>query len=317
MLYQHYLDIVGLACVPEASPMNIPVGWSIIGYLRQSPASIETMLSSIVSNIIIVKNGAGAVYWPFYTVNGIGNMNPGEGYQVKLTIAQVFFYPPNGPAQTAKLDQSINTLHYTGLLNTGNNMTVGVPLSAWAILPQTGDELGIFNTRAELIGSNVYIGKTIAVTVWGDDVVTTDETEGITDGEMYTFRLWNHITGEEQQLIVESWSEGNEYFESNAIAVVEKFLAPVTVTDNFILFQNIPNPFSNSTEIKFYLPVHSNAKLEIFNVLGELMEVLVSDELDKGTYTVNFGGINYISGVYFYRLTTDTYTATKTMNIIR
>ena len=77
------------------------------------------------------------------------------------------------------------------------------------------------------------------------------------------------------------------------------------------------SPFSNSTEIKFYLPVHSNAKLEIFNVLGELMEVLVSDELDKGTYTVNFGGINYISGVYFYRLTTDTYTATKTMNIIR
>jgi hypothetical protein len=53
------------------------------------------MLSSIDLNIEIVKNGLGQVYYPQYGVNLIGNMNTGEGYQVKMNLADTLYYPAN------------------------------------------------------------------------------------------------------------------------------------------------------------------------------------------------------------------------------
>ncbi|MBT6686253.1 MAG: PKD domain-containing protein [Bacteroidetes bacterium] len=80
---------------PIYTPISINSGWSLIGYIRTSPATIDTMLSSIVNEIVLVKNGYGFVYWPAYGINNIGNMIPGEGYQVKMTNAVSLTYPPN------------------------------------------------------------------------------------------------------------------------------------------------------------------------------------------------------------------------------
>jgi len=43
----------------------------------------------------LVKNGLGEVFWPVYNVNNIGNMIPGEGYQVKMTNFVSLTYPAN------------------------------------------------------------------------------------------------------------------------------------------------------------------------------------------------------------------------------
>lgn len=85
----------GTPVTPETTSLLIDQGWSLLGYLRQSPATINSMLSPIESDIHIVKNGNGQVFWPQYGLNLIGNMNPGEGYQVKMNSAQVLTYPAN------------------------------------------------------------------------------------------------------------------------------------------------------------------------------------------------------------------------------
>jgi hypothetical protein len=89
------IAVTGDAAVPEITPVNLNTGWNIIGFLRKSPAPVVTQLSSIVSGIIIVKDGAGNIYWPVYGVNNIGNMLPGAGYQLKITSSAVFYYSPN------------------------------------------------------------------------------------------------------------------------------------------------------------------------------------------------------------------------------
>ncbi len=89
------LDVCGSATVPDVTPFTIPSGWSIIGYLRQSPASVELMMNSIISNVVIMKNGDGQVYWPAFSLNLIGNMNPGEGYQILLSGSVIYTYPAN------------------------------------------------------------------------------------------------------------------------------------------------------------------------------------------------------------------------------
>lgn len=87
--------VVGLAVIPENTPISVDQGWSFLGYLRQSPASIEIMLSPIVSEIKIAKNGDGQVYWPQFNLNLIGAMIPGKGYQIKMLTSQVLTYPSN------------------------------------------------------------------------------------------------------------------------------------------------------------------------------------------------------------------------------
>ena len=79
------LTVTGLVVNPSLTPVTIPAGWSIIGYLLQNQQNLEFQLASIINQIIIVKNGGGDVYWPAFEVNTIEIMVPGEGYQVKMS----------------------------------------------------------------------------------------------------------------------------------------------------------------------------------------------------------------------------------------
>jgi len=89
------LSVTGAPAVPENTPVIINNGWSIIGYLRQNQAMIASMLSGIINNVVIVKNGSGLVYWPFFNLNNMIYMNPGEGYQINVTGATILTYPAN------------------------------------------------------------------------------------------------------------------------------------------------------------------------------------------------------------------------------
>ncbi|MBT6686592.1 MAG: hypothetical protein HOB05_09705 [Bacteroidetes bacterium] len=86
------LNVTGIICQPQNSPISLSAGWNIIGYLLQSPIDISQIFSTIVSNTEIVKDDAGNVYWPQFSVNNIGNMLPGKGYQVKMNVGDVLVY---------------------------------------------------------------------------------------------------------------------------------------------------------------------------------------------------------------------------------
>jgi hypothetical protein len=82
---------------------------------------------------------------------------------------------------------------------------------------------------------------------------------------------------------------------------------------NFELRQNYPNPFSGTgaTEIRFSLPNESFVKLEILNLLGERVALLVDQKLSAGEHWVNWNGRQEsgnvaAGGVYFYRVQAET-----------
>jgi hypothetical protein len=74
------LLIGGTALVPENTQISLYENWNMLGYLRNSAASIELLLSPISSSISIVKNDEGNIFWPIYYINMIGDMEPGKGY---------------------------------------------------------------------------------------------------------------------------------------------------------------------------------------------------------------------------------------------
>ncbi len=70
----------------------------------------------------------------------------------------------------------------------------------------------------------------------------------------------------------------------------------------FTLSQNYPNPFNPSTNIEFNLPKAGQARLTVFNTLGQTVQLLVDEFRNGGTHTVTFDASSISSGVYFYRL---------------
>jgi len=90
----------------------------------------------------------------------------------------------------------------------------------------------------------------------------------------------------------------------------------------FGLKQNYPNPFNPQTNIDFMVPQTSNVTIEIFNILGQKVRSLLSEEKAAGTYSVrwdgaNENGQNVPSGVYFYRMVAGDFAQTNKMIMLR
>jgi hypothetical protein len=85
---------------------------------------------------------------------------------------------------------------------------------------------------------------------------------------------------------------------------------------------NYPNPFNPVTKIKFDIPLNvksenSNVKIVIYDILGKEIGALVNEQLNPGTYEVNWNADGYPSGVYIYRLTAGEYTISKKMMLVK
>ncbi len=83
------------------------------------------------------------------------------------------------------------------------------------------------------------------------------------------------------------------------------------------LLQNYPNPFNPETTIAFSLPNRTIVRLSVYTLLGEKVLDLINGMKDAGTNRVTFNAHHLSSGVYFYRLTTDKYSFTKKMEVLR
>ncbi|MCS6988234.1 MAG: T9SS type A sorting domain-containing protein [Chloroherpetonaceae bacterium] len=83
------------------------------------------------------------------------------------------------------------------------------------------------------------------------------------------------------------------------------------------LAQNYPNPFNPTTVIAYQLPVASDVKLEVFDVLGRKVATLVDAKQAAGEYSVSFNAEGLASGVYFYRLQAKDFVQTKKMMLVR
>jgi len=85
----------------------------------------------------------------------------------------------------------------------------------------------------------------------------------------------------------------------------------------FKIFQNFPNPFNPSTNIKYALPTNAFVNLTVYNMLGKIVTTLVNEQKQAGNYEILFDASEIPSGVYFYRLATNEFTSTKKMMLLK
>jgi len=219
------LEIYG-DVIPYNTPLNLDSGWGLLGYLHQDPSDAEFLMESIVdelnppaSNLIILKAGDGNVYWPTFSLNNIGNLNPGEGYQIKINNTQIFSYPDISGQRNDNFDIQ-EYIHFEKPIQTDQNMTVGIPNYAWEVTPNIGDEIAAFDQDENIIGKTIFNGDHIALTVWGDDK-TTYHKDGANEHENISFKLWDSTNNKEITLEL-IWEIGRDYYTKNGISVAQK-----------------------------------------------------------------------------------------------
>jgi hypothetical protein len=97
--------------------------------------------------------------------------------------------------------------------------------------------------------------------------------------------------------------------------------ATIEVPKGYQLGQNYPNPFNPSTVIGYSLPAGGHVTLKVYNTLGNELLTLVDEEKPAGSFEVTFdasparGGL--ASGVYYYRLTSGGFTATRKLMVLK
>ena len=139
-----------LAPVIVDQTISLPLGWSNFStYIKGENMNMDHLLSSIVEDIVIVKNGEGMAYLPEYEFNGIGELADGKGYQIKLVAANTiviegtYLLPEENPIS---LDQGWNMIAYLRLepsdasgiladLDSDGNLIIAKDYTGQAYLP--------------------------------------------------------------------------------------------------------------------------------------------------------------------------------------
>jgi len=106
------------------------------------------------------------------------------------------------------------------------------------------------------------------------------------------------------------------------------------VPDKYSLSQNYPNPFNPVTNIQFNIPLLRGVtaeggqlvtpwregvfvKLTIFDLLGREVTTLVNQQMQPGSYNVDWDASNYPSGVYFYKIESGDFSEAKRMVLVK
>jgi poly-gamma-glutamate capsule biosynthesis protein CapA/YwtB (metallophosphatase superfamily) len=96
----------------------------------------------------------------------------------------------------------------------------------------------------------------------------------------------------------------------------------IIVPEEFVLYQNFPNPFNPVTNIQYDLPVYTNVQLKIYDILGREVRMIINESQPPGKNVLHWDGKDnngrtVSSGVYFYRLQTSEFSKTKKLMLLK
>jgi hypothetical protein len=197
-------------------------------------------------------------------------------------------------------------------LGTGSSNGVDFYVSALAVV---GNEVfvGGWFTSAGGVSANYVARFNTQTNTWS--TLGTGSSNGVND---YVYAL--AVSGSEvfvgggftlaggiASTFIARWNSGTSRVEQ---------LSP-TAPKTFLLEQNYPNPFNPSTTIRYQLPVASEVKLEVYDVLGKKIATLVNERQSAGSYQVVWNASGLSSGTYFYRLQAGTFVETKKMIMVK
>jgi hypothetical protein len=203
----------------------------------------------------------------------------------------------------------------TELPSVGEEVVIDVSLADFAELKGYGFSVGYDAGLLEFVkvaAENSLLGEGAlaqpqVITQRDGEVAVAAYGETVSEGDLgvsLVFRTKAEIENTFVE-VMESEVRDDEYA-VNQVALPAP-LSIQTRPESYALADNYPNPFNPATTIKYALPEAAYVKLEVYNVVGQVVRTLVADHQSAGRYVVQWNasddsGYSLSSGIYFYRL---------------
>ena len=311
------LTVQGTYMAPEENPIELVSGWNMIGYLRLEGADVSAVLADLVDagSIEIAKDYLGSAFLPAWNFNGIGDFNPGMGYQVKTTEAATLTLNANDTEyRYANLKYTANTPTHFETINTGSNMTIGIFDEAWEVTPTIGDEIAVYNNKGMLVGATAYTSPVTVLTVWGDDA-STEKVDGLSTLEGMTFKLWNNRYNTTDEMVVTNWIEGSNAYETNSVNQIGE-IAYVSNSSNSSALGLYPIPANKELNLEITLSQAQDITIEVYNLLGEVIEATTYTS-QKGFNSIALNISSLKEGAYLCTISTNEGSHSRKFNVIK
>lgn len=152
--------------------------------------------------------------------------------------------------------------------------------------------------------------------VWSKEEEWSEESFTPTDGRYVELEIIGSINNPgnwSNVWEVEIWGQS-----TTSTVNEEEEVAGVEIPNEYGISQNYPNPFNPTTKVEVRMKENGNARLDVYNILGEKVMSVVDDFLTAGVHTVDIDGSRLGSGVYVYQLVINNeFSQTKKMNLIK
>jgi hypothetical protein len=313
------LEITGMP-VPTTTPIPVTAGWNLVSYLPETSMPTADGFASIMNDLIVAQgfDSVGMTYVPTDVPHSdLLELNPCFGYWVKVRNDGELIYPGQGPSLAAQkgtgLQASLGTafndvtpttqwinLYSHDLTVNGDEVTAGSRVDAYS---ENGAKVGSY-----VMNRSGHFGF---MPIYAADPGTS----GLTAGQ--SFYLTVNDVRTDQTF---TWTKSGDKLEIKGLT--SKSASEEPLPEKFGLHQNYPNPFNPTTTISFSLPAAGKAKIEVFNILGNLVATPFDGTAQSGLNEVvwdgrNSNGETVSSGIYFYRLSADNYNETKKMTLLK
>jgi|WetSurMetagenome_2_1015567.scaffolds.fasta_scaffold92504_2 hypothetical protein len=138
----------------------------------------------------------------------------------------------------------------------------------------------------------------------------TDAKDFTTNGSLYVYNISCNL----ENTFTTGISPRRIVFNSNSLVSVGQISG---IVSGYELCQNYPNPFNPTTTIGFSLPKTDFVNLIVYDITGKVVSRLLNENKSAGKYEISFDGGQLSSGIYFYKLSTSTYSDVKRMILVK
>ncbi len=166
-----------------------------------------------------------------------------------------------------------------------------------------------------LLGYNLYRFKQINDTTFSDTIQVNDQL--IVDTTFQDKDIQNGAVYYYMYTVI-----GTDFKESNfsravSVTAINHIKESSKIPGNFVLKQNFPNPFNPVTTIKYGVPENSWVTIEIFNLLGQRVAVLLNKRQRPGYYKIQWNAENLPSGIYWCRMKAEEFVSTIKLILLK
>jgi len=288
--------------VPIAPDADIPIteGWNMIAYFPTYELSVAAPdfygISPIIDHVDLLKDAVGHFVSPAWNFSNVPPLHEGQGYQIKVDEDVVLNYP-----EEEEIDNCQLTIVNFRLVRTSENMSVLIT-SLSGIEVNEGDQIAAFNVDNLLVGVGMIDNDgRCGVAIWGDES-STEEIDGIAEGEAFELRFWDTNFVQETALSISTILAGaGLIYECNSFSALE-MIKSVSIPEEFYLSTAYPNPFNAVTRLSYGLPEAARVSIRIYDVSGRMITRLVDSEQSAGHHSVTWDGKAESSGVYLVKM---------------